>query len=986
MKRHYTLIIGSLMLLAQVGFGQVYLDEFDGTDAGFLGGSPTYSFDESNGEITVQASNTGMWDVFTYELNDGTASVDADATGNNKVFVRAKASNVGTQLRMDIQDADGFVTSLAGITKTLTTDYMVLEYDFTGLYQDGGFGGTPCTSGPCAVDGAQTSTLVFFTDPGVGGFNGTVVIDYISFGEEPAGVIMSDVYQDHFEMDSSINNFTFLGAGYSASIDTDNSEITISGDGTTPMWDPCTYVLRNPNTLDPIDVDMTGNNKFYIKMKSSQPNTAVRVDMQDIDGFVTTQGSITKIVGTDYAVYEFDYGGAYADLGFGGTPCTMSTAPCPVDGERISNFIMFIEPGVGGFLGEITIDYLSFDIPLEPGGPPADLIYGDHFNNEVTDFVGDTPGIISTETGTEWTMTGDGTSGAFAAVSYLLNDVTEQVSVNMAPAQNKVFVKAKVDEGTVPLRLDILDTAGYVTSQTSLTKIIGDEYEVYEFDFTGGFFDGGFGGSPCMAGPCPVDPTVITQILLYPDPVAGVFDGEVTIDFISIGQPLDDDPGSPVGILNYSDQMDDNTINFLGDDPAGLVTTIADDEMTITGDGTGGMWTPVTYETHNDLGELILANAVGSSDKLFVRAKSSVGGTELRIDLADFEGFVTNNNAQSVNLTEDYEIYELTYTGAYADGGFGGTPCDVGPCPVDGERIAQLQFFANPGVGMLNGTITIDWVSFGQPLGGGGGPTGVINYLDEIDENTVLFIEDMPGLVSSTSDIWTVTGDGTGDMWTPVVYSIHNDLGETIIADAVGSNDKLFIRAKSSSDVELRIDLQDNQDYVTNFSAQSMNLTADTEFAVFEYNYAGAYQDGGFGGTPCDAGPCPVDGQRISAIHFFFNPGVGEYNGTFELDWLAFGEPLPTAVTDLERLNSLSAYPNPILNELYLEYDLAKNAEVELNVMNMLGSQVMYQKVGLQSAGAQQAKLNFGSLMPGVYVIQILANGSSAGTLRLVKQ
>jgi len=345
--------------------------------------------------------------------------------------------------------------------------------------------------------------------------------------------------------------------------------------------------------------------------------------------------------------------------------------------------------------------------------------------------------------------------------------------------------------------------------------------------------------------------------------------------------------------------------------------------------------------------------------------------------------FWRSQNSFSLRLKN---LCVLCDTGAYADGGFGGTPCDAGPCPVDGERIAQLQFFANPGVGMLNGDITIDWISFGQPLGGGGGPTGVINYLDEIGENTVLFIEDMPGLVSTTSDIWTVTGDGTGGMWTPVVYSIHNDLGENIIADAIGSNDKLFIRAKSSSDVELRVDLQDNQDYVTNFSAQSMNLTADTEFAVYEYTYTGAYQDGGFGGTPCDSGPCPVDGQRISSIHFFFNPGVGEYNGTFELDWLAFGEPLSTAVTDLERLSSLSAYPNPILNELYLEFDLVKNAEVELNVTNMLGSQVMYQKVGLQVAGAQQAKLNFGNLMPGVYVIQIVANGSSAGTLRLVKQ
>ncbi|MBW1296143.1 glycoside hydrolase family 9 protein, partial [Aquimarina litoralis] len=40
------------------------------------------------------------------------------------------------------------------------------------------------------------------------------------------------------------------------------------------------------------------------------------------------------------------------------------------------------------------------------------------------------------------------------------------------------------------------------------------------------------------------------------------------------------------------------------------------------------------------------------------------------------------------------------------------------PCPVDPSKIRFLQFFVNPGTngGQYNGTLTIDWISFGAPL------------------------------------------------------------------------------------------------------------------------------------------------------------------------------------------------------------------------------------------------------------------------------
>ncbi len=911
MKRFFTLIF-TLFLCSQMSFGQVYLDNFEANEATFWNsGSGTYSFSSANGEMTIQAMNTGPWDTFAYQTNENGAQRTVDMTGNNKVYVKAKASNVGTQLRMDVQDSEGYLTSLAGLTKTLTTEYQVLEFDFSGTYQDGGFGGTPCNgdTAPCSVDGSQIAQLIFFTQPGAGGYNGTVVIDYIAFGEEPAGPITSDIFQDHFDSDMSLNGFDFVGAGYDIRLEGD-SELVIRGDGSTPPYDPLTYVFLSPATGDTIDIDVSGNNKLFIKVKSSIPNTALRIDLQDIDGYLTTQGSITRIVGTEYEVLEFNYTGVYSDLGYGGSPCTENTAPCPVDPTRIADFIMFIEPGIGQFLGELTVDYVSFGKSLEPDGSGPEFVYGDHFGNETLDWTEGTNGLIVEETGSDLIITGDGSAGAYAAVSYILSDkeTAEDIHVDMGPAKNKVYIRARTDGASVPLRVDLLDSLAYVTSQAALTRVITGEYETYEFDFTGNYFDGGFSadGIPCAVGPCPVDPSIIRQMLIYPDPVAGAFNGQVYIDFISIGQPLGDDNG-PLGVADYSDQMDDNTALFVAD-AGGLTSTFAGEVWTLTGDGTGGAYSPAVYSMHNDLGEPVMVNVVANDNKLFIKAKSSVDGTELRIDVQDNLNFVGNLNAVAKNLTTDYVVYEYDYSNSYLDGGYGGSDCtsETAPCDVDGERIANLQLFFNAADGGFNGAVDIEWISFGKSLEDVGEPAGMVNYQDQMDDNTSLFVSDGGGMSSSFgADEWTITGDGTGGAYSPATYALHNDLGETMLANVLGSESKLYIRAKSSVDgTELRIDIQDNLGYVGNLNAVAKNLTS--EYVVYEYDYSNSYLDGGYGGSDCtsDTAPCPVDGERIANLQLFLNAAEGGFNGTVTVDWMSFGKPIvaqePAGVVDYQ--------------------------------------------------------------------------------------
>jgi hypothetical protein len=768
MKHLFTFLLG-MFFLTQSGYSQVFVEQFDNTPASFVGGAPSYATSVAASEWTINCTNTGAYDAFTYQTNDGAAAIIVDATGNNKVFVRAKASSVGTQLRMDIQDEAGYLTSIPGITKSLTTDYLVLEYDFSGVYQDGGYGGTPCTAGPCAVDGSKTKQLVFYVNPGQGGFNGSVVVDYISFGEAAGNVITSNVFQDHFTQDSSINSFVYFGPGLSGALN-NPTEVVIHGDGTSGPYDPFTYIFRNPVTLTPIDIDVTaGNNKLYVKVKSTVANTAFRIDLQDVNDYLTTQGSLTKIVGTEYKVLEFDFSGNYADLGYGGSPCTAATAPCPVDGTRIKDLIAFIKPGEGGFLGDLTIDYISFGVSLEPAGPPAELVYEDHFNNATLDYTSPGTGFTAEESGTELKIVGDGSSTPYTAISYVLNDRTTgaPVIVDMTNAQNKVFVKAKTLAGNVPLRLDLIDTSGYITSLAGLTKIIGPDYTVFSYDFSGNYNDGGYGGSPCTTGPCAVDPKSIKQVLFYIDPALGTYNGTVFIDFISIGIPLEDDPGVPVGIINYQDQLSTDAGNI--NTPGGVASSFVGNAWRLTGDGTCGQYAQVKYGLHDDAGLPILGNTVGSNDKIYIRAKSSVAGTVFRLDVQDYETYSNNLFAQTATLTNAYEVYEYNYAGNYADGAYGGSPCTVSGCPVDGERIANLLAYINPGTGLFAGTIDIDWISFGSPI------TGVT------DVTRLNALKSYPNPVTSTMFIDFETLQAGN-----VSIAIYNNLGARVYSNDLG--------------------------------------------------------------------------------------------------------------------------------------------------------------------------------------------------------
>ena len=707
------LLLVLLGLFSTTGRAQLFVDTFDDDDTGALFGGAAYTFSAANGELTVTADGTsGAYDAFGYNL-----PAPSDASGNNKVFVRAKASVIGTQLRLDLQDTDDYATTQSAISKTLTTEFMVLEYDFTGALVDAAYGGTGCTSGPCVVDASMIAKLLLYINPEQGGYQGDVVIDYIAFGEEPMTDIVSDVFQDHFDSDSAVTSFTLVPAGME--LTRNGTEISLTGDGTHGMWDPVSYVIRNQTTYEEIDLDMTqGDNKLYVRMKSTVPGTAVRFDFQDVDNFITTNAPVTKILTDEFVTYEFDYTGLYQDGGYGGTSCTADTAPCPVDPTRIRGLIIFVEPGVGAFAGEITFDYFSVGTALEPAGPEAELLYQDHFDDENSNFVGSGDGSISiTETGTTLTIAADGTSAPYVATGYTFHQDTNAVVLDFGPANNRLYLNGRMASGSAKVRVDIADTTGLNSSFTSLAKTFGPDDTVFEFDFTGAQ-DGGYGGTPCDAAdaPCPLDLSIIGSMVIFIEPDNGGYQGELILDYVSVGQPLGDGPPPvPTGIVDYQDNFDGDA-TFVG---AGNGTTVevVDSEWVINSDGTSPAYSVFQYFVNDD-GNNALADAVSSNNLVYVRAKAS-SPVDLRLDLKDNEGYATTLAGLIQPVTTDYSVLTYNFAGQYNDGGYGGTSCTDGPCPVDGERIANLDLYLDPNDGGYDGTLTIDWISFGQDLATG---------------------------------------------------------------------------------------------------------------------------------------------------------------------------------------------------------------------------------------------------------------------------
>ena len=376
-----------------------------------------------------------------------------------------------------------------------------------------------------------------------------------------------------------------------------------------------------------------------------------------------------------------------------------------------------------------NIDSLTFTFDSLATGDGI-VNYFDEFTDGDTLLSGEPGGVTYGLDDGALVIAGDGSSGTFQAFTYTLPD--DQLA-NVLASGSLLYVGARSASGeTVNLRIDLVDDQDLHTSIGSITRQPGgSEYTEVIYDYAGAYRDGGYGGTGCASAdaPCTVDGSRIRALTFYPEATAGGYGDSLFIDYISFGLSRADrdtvpDPG-PAGMVNYSDDFTGDGTDF-GDAPAGLSYEVTDGYFRLSGDGTAGSYQTVDYRLRVG-DEEVLADVVNSDDKLYVRARLLASDTTasgvvadsvvLRVDLVDTNDFNTTNGSRSAVIQGgDFATYVIDFTGGYEDGGYGGTGCASGPCEVDGERIKNLRFYPDPITGGFDGTVEIDWISFGQEL------------------------------------------------------------------------------------------------------------------------------------------------------------------------------------------------------------------------------------------------------------------------------
>ena len=94
---------------------------------------------------------------------------------------------------------------------------------------------------------------------------------------------------------------------------------------------------------------------------------------------------------------------------------------------------------------------------------------------------------------------------------------------------------------------------------------------------------------------------------------------------------------------------------------------------------------------------------------------------------------------------------------------------------------------------------------------------------------------------------------------------------------------------------------------------------------------------------------------------------------------------LTSSSNDLPALaQSLSAFPNPVANQLNVQLEVAETTTAELTLYNMVGQPVLQRTIQL-GAGVNQELLNVGNLPAGLYSLEI-NNGSAASRTKVIKQ
>ena len=93
----------------------------------------------------------------------------------------------------------------------------------------------------------------------------------------------------------------------------------------------------------------------------------------------------------------------------------------------------------------------------------------------------------------------------------------------------------------------------------------------------------------------------------------------------------------------------------------------------------------------------------------------------------------------------------------------------------------------------------------------------------------------------------------------------------------------------------------------------------------------------------------------------------------------------PVGVNEVRKINEVLFYPNPTSGEANLKFNLLEAGELILEVNNILGQQMINQRIGAMASGTQNIPLDVSTLDAGIYLLTISVDGD-AHTMKFVKE
>ena len=110
-----------------------------------------------------------------------------------------------------------------------------------------------------------------------------------------------------------------------------------------------------------------------------------------------------------------------------------------------------------------------------------------------------------------------------------------------------------------------------------------------------------------------------------------------------------------------------------------------------------------------------------------------------------------------------------------------------------------------------------------------------------------------------------------------------------------------------------------------------------------------------------------------SGHYVYFNKNSSTQNINSAIDLALIGTPVTTNIKENEKLLNFNCYPNPVIGELNISYDLKKAAKLKIELFNLLGEKVFTQVLFSKNLNGVYS-INLQDLPNGTYLVK-LADG-----------